>query len=143
MTTNAGGREMTDASMGFLQGAGASGRGRGAIEKAFAPEFRNRLDAWIAFDPLSFDTILLVADKFVAELRAQLAVKNVTIDVTDAGRSWLAKHGYDKAFGARPMGRIIAEKIKAPLVDAVLFGALSTGGSVTVDAEGDELKIRY
>ncbi|HEX8153614.1 MAG TPA: AAA family ATPase, partial [Thermoanaerobaculia bacterium] len=142
MTTNAGGREMTDSSPGFMQNAG-SGRGRGAIEKTFAPEFRNRLDAWIAFDPLETATILQVVDKFVGELRAQLAAKNVTVDLTDAGRAWLAKHGYDKAFGARPMARLISDRIKAPLVDEVLFGKLADGGAVVVDAEGEELKLRY
>ena len=141
MTTNAGGREMTDASPGFVAGGGATGRGRGAIEKTFAPEFRNRLDAWIAFDPLSFETIQQVVDKFIAELQAQLAAKNVTLELRDAGREWLAKHGYDKAFGARPMGRLITQKIKEPLVDEILFGKLVEGGSVAVDAEGGELRL--
>jgi ATP-dependent Clp protease ATP-binding subunit ClpA len=142
MTTNAGGREMTDASPGFMQNAG-SGHGRGAIERTFAPECRNRLDAWIAFEPLSFETIQQVVDKFIAELQKQLVAKNVTLELRDAGRAWLAKHGYDKAFGARPMGRLITKKIKEPLVDAILFGTLAEGGNVVVDAEGDELKLVY
>ena len=142
MTTNAGGREMTDASPGFMQNA-ASGQGRGAIERTFAPEFRNRLDAWIAFAPLAFETIQQVVDKFMAELQKQLAAKNVTLELRDAGRSWLARHGYDKAFGARPMSRLISQKIKEPLVDAILFGKLADGGNVVVDAEGDELKLVY
>jgi ATP-dependent Clp protease ATP-binding subunit ClpA len=142
MTTNAGAREMSDASMGFGMSAG-SGRGRGAIERTFTPEFRNRLDAWIAFDPLSFETTERVVDKFIDELRVQLAPKNVTLELTEAGRAWLAKHGYDKAFGARPMARLIHSKIKEPLVDAVLFGKLQEGGTVTVDAESDELKLRW
>jgi ATP-dependent Clp protease ATP-binding subunit ClpA len=142
MTTNAGGREMTDSSPGFMQNA-QSGRGRGAIERTFAPEFRNRLDAWIAFEPLSFETMQQVVDKFIGELRAQLAAKNVTIELTDAGRAWLAKNGYDRAFGARPMARLITSKIKEPLVDAILFGTLAEGGTVTVDAENDQLKLRY
>jgi ATP-dependent Clp protease ATP-binding subunit ClpA len=143
MTTNAGGREMTDNAPGFMQNAGASGHGRGAIERTFAPEFRNRLDAWIAFEALGFETIQQVVDKFIAELQKQLAPKNVTLELRDAGRAWLAKHGYDKAFGARPMGRLISQKIKEPLVDAILFGKLAEGGSVVVDAEGDELKLVY
>ncbi|HEX6085906.1 MAG TPA: ATP-dependent Clp protease ATP-binding subunit ClpA [Thermoanaerobaculia bacterium] len=143
MTTNAGGREMTDSAPGFMQNAGASGHGRGAIERTFAPEFRNRLDAWIAFEALSFETIQLVVDKFIAELQKQLAAKNVTLELRDAGRAWLAKHGYDKSFGARPMGRLISQKIKQPLVDAILFGKLADGGHVVVDAEGDELKLGY
>jgi ATP-dependent Clp protease ATP-binding subunit ClpA len=142
MTTNAGGREMTDASPGFMNNA-ASGRGRGVIERTFAPEFRNRLDAWIAFEALGFDTIQQVVDKFIAELRTQLAAKNVTLELRDAGRAWLAKHGYDRSFGARPMARLISTKIKEPLVDAVLFGKLEGGGAVVVDAEGDELRLSY
>jgi ATP-dependent Clp protease ATP-binding subunit ClpA len=140
MTTNAGAREMSDASMGFTN-TGASGKGRGAIEKTFAPEFRNRLDAWIAFEQLSFETTERVVDKFIDELRAQLAPKGVTLEMTEAGRAWLAKHGYDKAFGARPMARLISTKIKEPSVDSILFGALQNGGTITVDAEGDELKL--
>jgi ATP-dependent Clp protease ATP-binding subunit ClpA len=142
MTTNAGGRELTDASPGFMK-SGATGRGRGAIEKTFAPEFRNRLDAWIAFEPLGTETIELVVDKFIAELRKQLVPKNVTLELTEGGRSWLAAHGYDRSFGARPMARLISTKIKEPLVDAVLFGKLADGGSVTVDAAGEELVLRF
>ena len=142
MTTNAGGREMTDAAPGFMQNA-ASGQGRGAIERTFAPEFRNRLDAWIAFQPLSFDVIQQVVDKFVAELQKQLAAKNVTLELRPAGREWLAKHGYDKAFGARPMARLISQKIKEPLVDAILFGRLALGGNVVVDADADELRLTF
>ena len=143
MTTNAGGREMTDNAPGFMQNAGASGHGRGAIERTFAPEFRNRLDAWIAFEALGFETIQQVVDKFMAELQKQLAAKNVTLELRDAGRAWLARHGYDKAFGARPMGRLISQKIKQPLVDAILFGKLAEGGNVVVDAQGDELTLEY
>src|SRR5207244_2890112 len=141
MTTNAGAREMSDASMGFGESRGTSGKGRGAIERTFAPEFRNRLDAWIAFEPLSFETPERVVDKFVDELRAQLAPKNVTLDLTEAGRAWLAKHGYDKAFGARPMARLIHQKIKEPPADAILFGRLQGGGTVTVDETGGQLSV--
>jgi len=142
MTTNAGGREMTEAGVGFRNNP-ASGRGRGAIERTFAPEFRNRLDAWIAFEPLAFETIEKVVDKFIAELQTQLAAKNVTLELREPGRAWLAKHGYDKAFGARPMARLISTKIKEPLVDEILFGKLAAGGRVVVDAEGEELKLVY
>lgn len=142
MTTNAGAREMSGGGIGF-QNMGTTGHGRGAIERTFAPEFRNRLDAWIAFEPLGFETIEKVVDKFIAELRVQLTQKNVALDLTTAGRSWLAKHGYDQAFGARPMARLIHQKIKEPLVDAILFGSLTNGGNVVVDAEGDELKLTY
>ena len=142
MTTNAGAREMSDAGMGFTQ-TGASGKGRGVIERTFAPEFRNRLDAWIAFDALSFATIERVVDKFIDELRVQLAPKNVTLEMREAGRAWLAKSGYDRAFGARPMARLIQQKIKEPLVDEILFGRLQTGGTVVVDSDGAELRLAY
>ena len=142
MTTNAGAREMSDAGMGFRNNP-TSSKGRGAIERTFAPEFRNRLDAWIPFDALSFAITEQVVDKFIAELRAQLLPKNVTLELREGGRAWLAKHGYDPAFGARPMARLIQSKIKEPLVDAVLFGTLAAGGSVVVDATGDELTLAY
>ena len=142
MTTNAGGREMTEAGVGFRNNP-ASGRGRGAIERTFAPEFRNRLDAWIAFEPLAFETIEKVVDKFIAELQTQLVAKNVTLELREPGRAWLAKHGYDKSFGARPMARLISTEIKEPLVDEILFGKLAAGGKVIVEAEGEELKLVY
>mgnify|MGYP000430355507 CR=1 FL=1 len=140
MTTNAGAREMSGGNMGFRSNP-ASGKGRGAIERTFAPEFRNRLDAWIAFDQLTFEVTVQVVDKFIAELRAQLAPKNVTLELRPEGRAWLARHGYDAAYGARPMARLIQSKIKEPLVDAVLFGSLAAGGTVIVDAAGDELTL--
>ena len=140
MTTNAGAREMSDASVGFTNSV-ASGKGRGVIEKTFAPEFRNRLDAWIAFEQLSLETIERVVDKFIEELRAQLAPKGVTLELTETGRAWLAKNGYDKSFGARPMARLISTKIKEPSVDAILFGTLQDGGTITVDAAGDDLTL--
>jgi len=137
MTTNAGAREMSDASVGFNR-SGASGKGRGAIEKAFAPEFRNRLDAWISFEPLGLATIELVADKFVGEVVVQLAARNVRLEMASSGRAWLAGHGYDRSFGARPMARLIQAKIKEPLVDAILFGNLQKGGEVVaIERDGD------
>src|SRR5205807_3888497 len=105
----------------------------------FAPEFRNRLDSWFAFDPLNFESIERVGDKFVAEVRTQLAAKNVTLELRQEGRAWLAKKGYDPPFGARPMARLIQAKIKEPLVDQILFGKLVSGGAVVVDAMNDEL----
>ena len=142
MTTNAGAREMSDSGMGFTQ-TGVSGKGRGVIERTFAPEFRNRLDAWIAFDALSFQIIERVVDKFIDELRAQLAPKNVTLELREAGRAWLAKNGYDRAFGARPMARLIQQKIKEPLVDEILFGGLQVSGTVVVDADDAGLRLVY
>jgi ATP-dependent Clp protease ATP-binding subunit ClpA len=140
MTTNAGAREMSDAGMGFQQ-TGTTGKGRGVIERTFAPEFRNRLDAWIAFDALSFETTERVVDKFIEELRVQLTPKKVTLELREGGRAWLAKNGYDRAFGARPMARLIQQKIKEPLVDAVLFGTLQSGGSVVVDEANGSLTL--
>src|SRR5260221_4694787 len=116
MTTNAGAREMSGEGMGFGSSS-QSGKGRGAIEKSFAPEFRNRLDAWIAFDALEFSTIERVVDKFITELQAQLVVKNVSLELKEPGRAWLAKKGYDRAFGARPMAGLIQAKIKEPIVE--------------------------
>jgi ATP-dependent Clp protease ATP-binding subunit ClpA len=142
MTTNAGARELSESGMGF-QSNPASGKGRGVIERTFAPEFRNRLDAWIAFDALSFETIERVVDKFIDELRAQLGPKNVTLELREGGRAWLAKNGYDRSFGARPMARLIQQKIKEPLVDEILFGKLQGGGNVVVDATTDELTLAY
>ena len=142
MTTNAGAREMSAGGMGFRNNP-ASGKGRGAIERTFAPEFRNRLDAWIAFEPLSFETTEKVVDKFIDELRGQLTAKNVTLELKPEGRAWLARHGYDPAYGARPMARLIQSKIKEPLVDAILFGPLAGGGAVVVDAVNDELSLTW
>jgi ATP-dependent Clp protease ATP-binding subunit ClpA len=143
MTTNAGAREMSDSSMGFGNNSGAKGKGRGAIERTFTPEFRNRIDAWIAFEPLSFETTERVVDKFIDELRVQLRAKNVTLELTEPARAWLAKNGYDRAFGARPMARLIHSRIKEPLVDAILFGKLADGGNVVVEAEGERLALKY
>ena len=142
MTTNAGAREMSEAGVGFGESS-KSGKGRGAIERAFAPEFRNRLDAWIAFEPLGFQTIEQVVDKFIAELQGQLSAKKVTLELHEGGRRWLAEHGYDRAFGARPMARLIQQKIKEPLVDEILFGKLQSGGNVVVDASGGELTLSF
>jgi ATP-dependent Clp protease ATP-binding subunit ClpA len=143
MTTNAGAREMSDSSMGFGNSSGEKGKGRGAIERTFTPEFRNRLDAWIAFEPLSFETTERVVDKFIEELRVQLRAKNVTLELTEPGRAWLAKNGYDRSFGARPMSRLIHSKIKEPLVDAILFGKLQDGGNVVVGSSGETLTLDY
>ncbi|MGH9418780.1 MAG: AAA family ATPase, partial [Thermoanaerobaculia bacterium] len=143
MTTNAGAREMSDSSVGFGNSSGEKGKGRGAIERTFTPEFRNRMDAWIAFEPLSFETTERVVDKFIDELRVQLRAKNVTLELTEPARAWLAKNGYDRAFGARPMARLIHSKIKEPLVDAILFGRLQDGGNVVVESTEIGLTLEY
>jgi ATP-dependent Clp protease ATP-binding subunit ClpA len=145
MTTNAGAREMSDARIGFQKGqAGVSlGQARGAIERTFSPEFRNRLDAWIAFAPLSFETIERVVDKFILEVRAQLADKNVEIVLTERARKWLAEHGYDRLMGARPMARLIQEKIKAPLAEEILFGRLQSGGKAVVNVPDNDIRLEF
>jgi len=143
MTTNAGAREMSDAKIGFQKGQEglSQGQGRGAIERTFSPEFRNRLDAWIAFAPLTFETIERVVDKFINEVRVQLAEKNVELKLTTYARHWLAEHGYDKQMGARPMARLIQEKIKAPLAEEILFGRLQHGGKAVVSVPDTDIRI--
>jgi ATP-dependent Clp protease ATP-binding subunit ClpA len=140
MTTNAGARDMSGDSIGFQKGGGGS-KGKGAIERTFSPEFRNRLDAWIAFQSLTLPIIEKVVDKFIAELSEQLVEKQVTIELTEAARVWLAKNGFDHQFGARPMARLIQAKIKEPLAEELLFGNLQAGGKVLVDESNGEIKL--
>ena len=109
-----------------------------AINKLFAPEFRNRLDATITFSHLSQEVISKVVEKFVMQLEAQLADRNVTIELSEDSAKWLIEHGYDEQMGARPMARVIQEYIKKPLADDVLFGRLKTGGHVRVIVKKDE-----
>jgi ATP-dependent Clp protease ATP-binding subunit ClpA len=142
MTTNAGGREISNDSIGFNKGVTGS-KGKGVIERTFSPEFRNRLDGWVAFNSLESDSIKRVVDKFINEVREQVAEKNVTIELTDAARDWLAEKGYDKQMGARPMGRLIQSKIKEPLAEEILFGALQTGGKLLIDANAGDLKLEF
>ncbi len=140
MTTNAGADRISRASVGFTQ-QDHSSDAMEVINKIFSPEFRNRLNAIIEFNVLDHKTILNVVDKFLVELQAQLDDKKVVIDVDDAARLWLAKHGYDKVMGARPMARLIQEQIKKKLAEELLFGKLLHGGHVMVSAEDDELTI--
>ena len=138
MTTNAGAQQMARASMGFTPQDHA-GDDVQEIKKLFSPEFRNRLDAIIPFKPLDEQTIGHVVSKFVLELEAQLADKHVTIELDEAARRWLAKHGHDPAMGARPMARLIQERIKKPLADELLFGKLAGGGHVKVTGSDEGL----
>ena len=141
MTTNSGAQEMARNSMGF-QKQDNSSDGAEVIKKAFSPEFRNRLDAIVQFDSLPEEVILTIVDKFLTEVQAQLDEKQVTLEVDDDARSWLSKEGYDEKMGARPMYRIIQDKIKKPLAEELIFGELSkNGGSVIVTVEDNELKI--
>ncbi len=138
MTTNAGARELSSGGVGFRNASETKGSAKGAIERTFTPEFRNRLDAWVAFKPLDKAVIKLIVDKFINELNGQLAEKRVLVRLTDDAREWLADHGFDARYGARPMSRLIHDKIKQPLASEILFGKLTNGGSVEVrtDPEG-------
>jgi ATP-dependent Clp protease ATP-binding subunit ClpA len=137
MTSNAGAREMAAQAIGF--DAGRAGDGRREIERLFSPEFRNRLDEVVHFDPLSPDVMLRVVDKFVKEVEEQLMERRVRIRLSDAARTWLAEKGYDPNFGARPMGRVVQTELKDRIVDDVLFGPLSKGGKVAVDLADGKL----
>ena len=143
MTTNAGAQEMSAGTMGFASaGQSALSLSKAAIERVFAPEFRNRLDAWIGFEQLAPEVILKIVDKFVGELRDQLVEKRVTLELTPAARAWLAEHGFDRRYGARPMGRLIQNEVKKPLAEMILFGGLKEGGTALVDVEGGTLTVR-
>ena len=141
MTTNAGVQETQRKSIGFQQ-QDHSFDAMSEINRTFSPEFRNRLDHIIWFNHLDVAVIHQVVDKFIVELQAQLDVKGVSLEVTTAARSWLAEKGYDKAMGARPMGRLIQEKLKKPLANELLFGKLVAGGSVKVELASDELEFK-
>ncbi len=136
MTTNAGAADLSKAAYGFTRNK-REGDDIEAINRTFAPEFRNRLDSVITFAHLPPDVIGLVVEKFVLQLEAQLADRNVTIALSDEATQWLVEKGYDEQMGARPMGRVIQEYIKTPLADQVLFGRLKHGGHVRVVVEGE------
>lgn len=140
MTTNAGVQETVRQSIGFKQQDHAPDAML-EINRTFSPEFRNRLDGIVWFNHLSPDVIAQVVDKFVTELQAQLDRKQVTLELDDAARQWLAVKGYDKAMGARPMARVIQEHLKKPLANEILFGKLTHGGEVSVSVKGDELTL--
>jgi ATP-dependent Clp protease ATP-binding subunit ClpA len=132
MTTNAGAADMAKTAIGFGRDV-RTGDDKEAINKLFTPEFRNRLDAIISFANLEPEVVSRVVDKFVIQLEAQLADRQVIIELSDAARDWLAVKGFDKQFGARPLSRVIQEHIKKPLAEELLFGKLAKGGIVRVD----------
>ncbi len=142
MTTNAGAERIARASIGFTQ-QNHTGDDTLEIKKLFSPEFRNRLDAAIRFKPLDEQTIMHVVSKFITELEAQLSDKHVTFEVDETAKSWLAKFGYDPAMGARPMARLIQERVKKPLADELLFGKLEHGGHVKVSANETGLTFEF
>jgi ATP-dependent Clp protease ATP-binding subunit ClpA len=156
MTTNAGAREMTNEDIGFqlaspsvpepaapVKPRTGEKKGKDAIERTFSPEFRNRLDAWIVFNQLTHQNITRVVDKFIDEVRSQLEEKKVNLELTDKAKEWLSKKGFDRMFGARPMSRLIQQKIKEPMAEELLFGKLEHGGKVFVDEKDDELVLDY
>jgi len=142
MTTNAGASELARPAMGFERMT-REGDDEEAINRAFTPEFRNRLDAIIPFSPLSPETIGRVVEKFIMQLEAQLGDRGVTISLTDAARKFLGEKGYDPAMGARPLGRVIQEHVKKPLAEELLFGKLTEGGAVEIDAQDGKLVFAY
>jgi ATP-dependent Clp protease ATP-binding subunit ClpA len=144
MTTNAGAQAMAKSAIGFMR-EGREGEDMEAINRMFSPEFRNRLDAIIPFSHLPPEIVAKVVDKFIHQLEAQLADRNVTIELTQKARDWLAKIGFDPLYGARPLARMIQEYVKKPLAEELLFGKLQSGGLVQVDLaeSGDKLAFRY
>ena len=140
LTTNAGARNLSQRQLGFNE-TGTGSSARGAIEKAFTPEFRNRLDAIVPFAPLGRPEILRVVDKNLLELQALLDEKQVALEVAPEAKAWLAEKGYDPAFGARPMARLIEQQIKKPLADLILFGKLQKGGKAKVATAAEGLRV--
>ena len=139
MTTNAGAYEMSRAGIGFKTSESDRGQdGMEAVKRMFMPEFRNRLDAVVQFKPLSEESILLVVDKFVARFQVQLEQKKISLKVDDRLRKWIVDHGFDEKMGARPMQRLIDEKLKKPLLDELLFGRLKHGGAVAYTVKNNE-----
>lgn len=142
MTTNAGVQETTRKSIGFTE-QDHTHDAMGEINKVFSPEFRNRLDNIIWFNHLEREVILLVVDKFIVELQAQLDKKSVNLELTPKAREWLADKGYDKAMGARPMARVIQEELKKQLANEILFGELVDGGTVKVSVKDKKIRFDY
>jgi len=140
MTSNAGAQEMGRSSMGFTHQDHQTD-GMESIKRTFSPEFRNRIDSIIQFKPLTTDAVLRVADKAIVELEMLLQDKHVTLEIADDARQWLAEHGYDIQMGARPMARLVQEKVKRPLADELLFGKLTSGGHIKVVLRDGELAL--
>ena len=142
MTTNAGAAELEKPGIGF-QTSSKEKDNLEILNRVFSPEFRNRLDAIVSFEALELQVICLVVDKFIVELQSQLDNKGVSLEVTQDARNWLAKAGFDKTMGARPMARIIREKIKRELAEELLFGRLANGGQVIVGLDDAAEKLTF
>ena len=154
MTSNAGSRELSAGTIGFSESGSsdravdtrqksAQQRSKQAIEKVFSPEFRNRLDAIVSFDPLTPDVMETIVEKFILQLEAQLAERRVAITLEPEARAWLATKGYDPVYGARPLARVIQTDVRDPLTDEILFGRLEHGGTVTIHLDGDHLSFMF
>ena len=144
MTSNVGSREMSSQTIGFGDGKyDTEDKGKKAVEMFFTPEFRNRLDGIIHFNALDLEIMKLVVDKFMKELKEQLATKKVSIKYSEEARTWLAKNGHDPRFGARPLDRLIQKEIKNILSNEILFGRLEKGGEVFIDFEDDKLTFDF
>ena len=143
MTTNAGAADLAKPAIGFGNDK-REGDDEEAIKRLFTPEFRNRLDSVVSFGNLPPEVIARVVEKFVLQLEAQLADRNITFELTEEANRWIASRGYDEHFGARPLGRVIQEHIKKPIADEVLFGKLKRGGTVRVlVGEDGQLAFEY
>ncbi|MGC8468312.1 MAG: AAA family ATPase, partial [Acetobacteraceae bacterium] len=138
MTTNAGAADMAKPAIGFERETRV-GEDEDAVKRMFTPEFRNRLDAVIGFAALTTEVVARVVEKFVMQLEAQLADRNVTIELSSAAKEWLAERGYDRLYGARPLARLIQDSVKKPLAEELLFGKLVKGGSVRVTVKDGKL----
>jgi len=143
MTSNVGAHELAQARIGFGKSGGTTGDGERSYKAMFSPEFRNRLDARIHFNNLDPQVMGLIVDKFMRELSAQLADRNVTISIDGVARDYLATKGYDERYGARPLARVIDRRIKAKLSNEILFGELEHGGETKVSCEEDELSFAF
>ena len=143
LTTNAGAREGSKANLGFGAPDSKAQNVDTAVSRTFPPEFRNRLDGHVIFGPLSKEIVLKVVDKFLVELGGQLVARNVVLETTPELRAWLGERGYKPEFGAREMSRVIAEHMKKPLADELLFGKLKKGGRVIADVVNDAVVFQF
>ncbi len=144
MTSNVGSREMSSAAIGFGEKRYSTGnKSKKAVEKFFSPEFRNRLDEMISFNPLSVEVMEKIVDKFIDELNQQISSKKITLAISSEVRSWLAKKGHDSRYGARPLSRLIQNEIKNVISEQILFGHLEKGGRIIVNVEDDNLTFSY
>jgi ATP-dependent Clp protease ATP-binding subunit ClpA len=154
LTSNAGSRELSEKTIGFADGMTgddrdeavrrvSSGKSKAALERAFSPEFRNRLDAIVTFRALTPSVMETIVEKFVLQLEGQLAERHVAITLTPEARAWLAAKGYDAVFGARPLARVVQKEVRDPLTNEILFATLEHGGTVTIGVADDHLTFSY